>query len=104
MEEFNADVLSAAGAFLQPMHSITWFILPLAAAGVINNLPVNYPQKRRSPAMYESVGLSPRRSMNMTLIEGFSSGLAGAVIAVFASCMELQTIFSAAERFQPSRN
>ena len=43
--------------------------------------------------MYKSVGLSNRQNMKMTLIEGFSSGLAGAVIAVFVSCMEIQTIF-----------
>lgn len=93
VEEFHADALSTVGAFLQPMHSMTWFILLLAAVGVINNLLINYLQKRRSIAMYKSVGLSNRQNMKMTLIEGFSSGLAGAVIAVFVSCMEIQTIF-----------
>ena len=58
VEEFNADALSTVGAFLQPMHSMTWFILLLAAVGVINNLLINYLQKRRSIAMYKSVGLS----------------------------------------------
>jgi len=29
----------------------------------------------------------------MTLIEGFSSGLIGAVIAIFVSYMEIQTVF-----------
>lgn len=93
VEEFNADALSTVGAFLQPMHSMTWFILLLAAVGVINNLLINYLQKRRSIAMYKSVGLSNRQNMKMTLIEGFSSGLAGAAIAVFVSYMEIQTIF-----------
>lgn len=93
VEEFNADALSTVGAFLQPMHSMTWFILLLAAVGVINNLLINYLQKRRSIAMYKSVGLSNRQNMKMTLIEGFSSGLTGAMIAVFVSYMEIQTIF-----------
>ncbi len=93
VEEFNADALSTVGAFLQPMHSMTWFILLLAAVGVINNLLINYLQKRRSIAMYKSVGLSNRQNMKMALIEGFSSGLAGAAIAVFVSYMEIQTIF-----------
>lgn len=93
VEEFNADALSMVGAFLQPMHSMTWFILLLAAVGVINNLLINYLQKRRSIAMYKSVGLSNRQNMKMTLIEGFSSGLTGAMIAVFVSYMEIQTIF-----------
>lgn len=93
VEEFNTDALSTVGAFLQPMHSMTYFILLLATVGVINNLLINYIQKRRSIAMYKSVGLSNRQNMKMTLVEGFSSGLIGAVIAIFVSYMEIQTIF-----------
>lgn len=93
VEEFNTDALSTVGAFLQPMHSMTYFILLLAAVGVINNLLINYMQKRRTIAMYKSVGLSDRQNMRMTLIEGFSSGLIGAVIAMLVSYLEIQTIF-----------
>lgn len=93
VEEFNTDALSTVGAFLQPMHSMTYFILLLATVGVINNLLINYMQKRHAIAMYKSVGLSNRHNMRMTLIEGFSSGLIGAVIAIFVSYMEIQTIF-----------
>ena len=93
VEEFNTDALSTVGAFLRPMHSMTYFILLLAAVGIINNLLINYIQKRRSIARYKSVGLSNRQNMKMTLIEGFSSGLIGAVIAIFVSYMEIQTIF-----------
>ncbi len=93
VEEFNTDALSTVGAFLQPMHSMTYFILLLATVGVINNLLINYMQKRRAIAMYKSIGLSNRQNMRMTLIEGFSSGLIGAVIAIFVSYMEIKTIF-----------
>lgn len=93
VEEFNTDALATVGAFLQPMHSMTYFILLLAAVGVVNNLLINYIQKRRSIAMYKSVGLSNRQNIKMTLIEGFSCGLIGAVIAIFVSYMEIQTIF-----------
>ena len=72
---------------------MTYFILLLATVGVINNLLINYMQKRRTIAMYKSIGLSNRQNRKMTLIEGFSSGLIGAVIAVFVSYMEIQTIF-----------
>ena len=93
VEEFNTDALSTVGAFLQPMHSMTYFILLLATVGVINNLLINYIQRRRSIAMYKSVGLSQRQNIKMTLIEGFSAGLIGAAVAIFVSYMEIQTIF-----------
>ena len=93
VEEFNNDALSTVGAFLQPMRSMTYFILLLAMVGIINNLLINYIQKRRSIAMYKSVGLSDRQYLKITLIEGFSSGLAGAAIAILASYLEIQTVF-----------
>ena len=82
VEEFNTDALSTVNAFLQPMHSMTYFILLLAAVGIINNLLINYMQKRRSIAMYKSVGLSNRQNVKITLIEGFYVGLIGAALAV----------------------
>ena len=93
VEEFNSDALSTVGAFLEPMHTMTYFILLLATVGVINNLLINYMQKRRTIAMYKSIGLSNRQNRKMTLIEGASIGLIGAVIAIFVSYMEIQTIF-----------
>jgi len=93
VEEFNSDALATVGAFLEPMHTMTYFILLLATVGVINNLLINYMQKRRTIAMYKSIGLSNRQNRKMTLIEGFSCGLIGAVIAIFVSYMEIQTIF-----------
>ena len=38
VEEFNSDALSTVGAFLQPMHSMTYFILLLAAVGLRENI------------------------------------------------------------------
>lgn len=93
VQEFNTDALSTVGAFLQPMHSMTYFILLLATVGVMNNLLINYMQKRRAIAMYRSVGLSNRQNRKMILLEGFTSGLIGAVIAIAVSYMEIQTIF-----------
>ena len=93
VDEFNKDALSTVGTFLQPMHSMTYFILLLAAVGIINNLLINYIQKRRTTAMYKSVGLSNRQNIKMTLAEGFTSGLIGSVTAVLVSYMEIQTIF-----------
>ena len=93
VEEFNTDALSTVGAFLQPMHTMTYFILLLAAVGVINNLLINYIQRRRTIAMYKCIGLSNSQNGKMLLIEGFSSGLAGAAIAIFVSYMEIRTIF-----------
>lgn len=93
VEEFNNDALGVVGAFLEPMHKLTWFILLLAAVGVVNNLLINYMQKRRVTAMYQSVGMSRGQNIKMTLLEGFASGLAGAAVSVLVSWLLIQNIF-----------
>ena len=93
VEEFNKDAMSLVSAFLSPMHKLTYFILFLAAVGVINNLLINYLQKRRAIAMYKSVGMSNGQNIKMTLLEGFSSGIIGAFIGVLVSWLLIQTIF-----------
>ena len=43
--------------------------------------------------MYQSIGLSNRQMVKITVIESVSAGLISAVLAVFISYMEIQTIF-----------
>ena len=93
IEEFNKDALNTVGSFLAPMHSMTYFILLLAAIGVINNLLIGYIQKRHTIAMYKSVGLSNKQNIKMILIENFTSGLIGAECAVLVAYQEIRTIF-----------
>ena len=93
VEEFKKDALGTINAFLEPMKKLTYFILLLAAIGIINNLLINYIQKRHAIAMYKSVGLSNRQNVKMTMIEGFTSGLIGAAVGLFISYMEIKTIF-----------
>ena len=91
--EFEKDFLGVVNAFLEPMKKLTYFILLLAAIGIINNLLINYIQKRHAIAMYKSVGLSNRQNVKMTMIEGFTSGLIGAAAGLFVAYMEIKTIF-----------
>lgn len=93
VEEFNTDALSMVGTFLKPMHSMTYFILLLAMVGIINNLLINYMQKRHSIAMYKSIGLSNKQNRKITMIESCISGIIGAFIAIIVSYLEIQTIF-----------
>lgn len=96
VEEFNSDAIRVVSSFLEPMQNLTYFILLLAGIGIINNLLINYIQKRRYVAMYKSIGMSNKQNIKMTLIEGFSSGLIGATIGITVSYLEIKTIFLAA--------
>ena len=93
VEEFSEDALKIINSFMDPMKKLTYFILLLAAIGIINNLLVNYIQKRRNIAMYISVGMSKWQNVKMTVIEGFTAGLVGAALGLLVSYMEIKTIF-----------
>ncbi len=93
VEEFNNDALGTINAFFQPMRNLTWFILILATVGIINNLLINHIQKRRTIAMYKSIGMSDSQNIIMTIIESLSVGLIGALIAMIVSWLEIRTIF-----------
>lgn len=93
VEEFTNDAQDTVGAFLSPMNKLTYFILVLAIIGVINNLLINYIQKKRSIAMYKSVGLSNVQNTQMAMIEGFSVGLIGSLLGIAVSYLEIRTVF-----------
>lgn len=93
--EFTKDAQGVIGAFTEPMNKLAYFILLLAAIGVINNLIINYIQKKHAIAMYKSVGLSNRQNVKMTVIEGFTSGLIGVGVTLIVSYLEIQTVFIA---------
>lgn len=93
VEEYSKDAVKIISSFMEPMKKLTYFILLLAGVGIINNLLINYLQKRHSMAMYKSIGLSNRQNVKMSIIEGFTSGLIGTAMGMFVSYMEVRTIF-----------
>ncbi len=95
-KEFSEDALKIIHSFMSPMKKLTYFILLLAAIGVINNLLINSIQKRHATAMYLSVGMSKVQNVKMTLLEGFTAGLVGSALGLFVSYMEIKTIFTVA--------
>lgn len=96
VKEYSEDALKIINSFMAPMKKLTYFILLLAAVGVINNLIINYIQKKRDIAMFISVGMSKWQNVKITVIEGFTAGLIGAAIGLFVSYMEIKTIFTVA--------
>ncbi len=96
IKEFNLDSSGVIKAFLEPMNKLTYFIVILGAVGIINNLIINYIQKKRSIAMYKSVGMSKVQNIKMTLIEGFTSGIIGAIIGSGIAYLEARIIFKVA--------
>lgn len=93
VEEYTDDARKTVERFLSPMNKLNYFILLLAIVGVINHFLMDYMQKRQSIAVYKSVGLSNIQRIQMTMIEGFSTGSLGALLGTTVSYLEIKTIF-----------
>ncbi len=96
IKELNENVSSIINPFFEPLNRLTYFILILGIVGIINNLIINYIQKKRSIAMYKSVGLSKVQHIKMSLIEGFTVGLIGGIIGSSIAFLEAKIIFRVA--------
>lgn len=92
VKAFNEEALIAVGSFLKPMNQMTYLILCLAAIGVMNNLLINYLQRKRSIAMYKSLGMSKIQHIKITMLEGVSAGALGAGMGIVVSWLEIKTI------------
>lgn len=78
------------------LDGLTYFILILGIVGIINNLIINYIEKKRYIAMYKSVGLSKMQHIKMVIIEGFTVGLIGGILGTFIAYLESKIIFKVA--------
>ncbi|WP_456251061.1 ABC transporter permease [Enterococcus avium] len=93
VKQFTNDAKNTVNSFLEPMNKLTYFILGLATVGVMNNLLINFIQRKRTNAMYKSIGLSNKQNVYLCLIESFSVGLFGGGLAILVSYLEIKTVF-----------
>lgn len=63
--------------------------LAIGATGIVNNLLINFIQRRRLLALLHSVGMSKRQVIGMVLWEALGSGLAGGLIGTLTGIVLL---------------
>ena len=74
---------------LRGLQGFAFMALAIAVIGVVNNLLIAFIERRRSLALYRSVGMEQRQVVRMLLGEALMSGAVGGVIGVGAAFLFL---------------
>ena len=79
MEEYDQE---ANRELLRGLEGFAFMALAIAVIGVVNNLLIAFLERRRSLALYRSVGMEQRQVVRMLLTEALMSGAVGGLIGV----------------------
>jgi putative ABC transport system permease protein len=80
------------GAMFGIMKGFAYILLFIGFFGIINNLIINFIQRRRALAMYKSIGMSKVQIVKMFLSEATAVGILGGIIALVISVFEITYI------------
>ena len=86
MEEYDRE---ANRELLRGLQGFAFLALAIAVIGVVNNLLIAFIERRRSLALYRSVGMEQRQVVRMVLTEAVMSGAVGGLIGVLAGFLLL---------------
>ncbi|HBY21665.1 MAG TPA: hypothetical protein DEG71_11815 [Clostridiales bacterium] len=67
-------------------------LLVIGIFGIINNLVIDFLQRRRVIAMYKSVGMSKAQLTNIMIIKAVTSGLLGGLFGITTTILELKVL------------
>ncbi len=84
MEQENFEINSSV--FLS-MEAFAWLTLIIGIFGIINNYLISFIERKRSLAMYRSVGMSRRQIVKMMIAESLTGGLIGGIMGIFSGLM-----------------
>lgn len=77
------------GTLFGIMQGFAVILLIIGIFGIINNLTINFIQRRRAIAMYKSVGMSKVQLRRITVIEAVTSGIFGGFLGTGTTLLEL---------------
>jgi putative ABC transport system permease protein len=99
LQEEKEDNEKLFGVLFGILNGFNYILLLIGIVGVINNLIINFIQRKRTIAMYKSVGLSKNQLIKMTLIEAFTTGVIGGAIGIVVTYLEVKVIFKILQNF-----
>lgn len=89
MQKANMDGNSQMMNILKAFSIIAMII---GVFGILNNFIISFIERKRSIAMYRSLGMSKSQTMKMFFIEAFTGGLIGGFSGIFAGLLSISII------------
>lgn len=74
------------------LNAFSVMALIIGIFGVLNNLLISFMQRKRSLAIFRSIGMSKAQAVKMLFIEAFSGGIVGGTVGVFAGTLMIYIV------------
>ncbi|MCT4632156.1 MAG: ABC transporter permease [Firmicutes bacterium] len=100
VEEDKARNLKSNATMLMLMKAFSIVTMVIGTIGIVNNFLVDFMRRRRSLALYASVGMSRRQTVKMVFAEALTTGFFGGIFGIFGTILMvrmLTMIFKALE-------
>ncbi len=92
-EESNASVITALSA-------LSMLAILIGIVGIVNNLFISFIERKRSIAVFRSVGMSKKQVLQMIFLEALYTGLMGSAIGISMGWMLMKNLPYALELMQ----
>ncbi len=92
MKELEEQNYAANASIFGSMEAFAYLAAIIGIFGIINNYIVSFIERKRSLAMYRSVGMSRRQIIGMMIVESATCGIIGGIMGVAAGLMMVWTI------------
>lgn len=92
MKDLEDQNYAANASIFGSMEAFAYLAAIIGIFGIINNYIISFIERKRSLAMYRSVGMSRRQIVGMMIVESATCGVIGGIMGVTAGLMMVYTV------------
>ncbi|HEX2944345.1 MAG TPA: FtsX-like permease family protein [Clostridia bacterium] len=92
MKDLEEQNYAANASIFRSMEAFAYLAMIIGIFGIINNYVVSFIERKRSLAMYRSIGMSRGQIVGMMIAESATCGIIGGSMGVIAGLMMVYTI------------
>jgi len=91
-EEMQTENKKSNDQMFNVLNAFSIMALVIGIFGVLNNLLISFMERKRSLAIFRSVGMSKSQIIKVIFIESLSGGIVGGTVGVFAGILMIQIV------------
>lgn len=104
LNQRKQDNLQSTGNTMGIFKGFGILALIIGVFGVFNNLIINFIERKRSLAIYRSIGMNKKQSIKMIFIEALTGGLIGSLVGICMSGLLIRAVHKVFETLEGSMN
>jgi len=92
LEEMTIRNVQDNAQFMVLLNGFAIMAMVIGSFGIINNFMISFMERKRSIAMFRSLGMSKNQNIKILFIESFTGGAIGGITGIFSSVLLINII------------